>query len=273
MAIDNFIPELWAAATLERWVQESVFAALVDRKYEGLATKGNTVHITGVVPPVVKDYKAAGRVTTADAISDTGVDLLIDQEKSVDFFVDDIDEVQAAGSLADYTNAAADALIIDADEFIANMLVADGNVMAYSSVTTGDGAFDVFADARKALNLQNVPNANRVAAVNAAFERLLLDSDSKLTAVDKSGDNNGLRNATVGRILDFRVVTTNALPESDSPQAVFFTPTALAYVSQIDKVEGLRAETRFADRIRMLHVFGGKVVRPEGIVVFNELGT
>ena len=43
-----------------------------------------------------------------------------------------------------------------------------------------------------------------------------------------------------------------------------------AYVSQIDKVEALRAEQRFADRVRMLHVYGGKVVRPEGVVVFNE---
>ena len=273
MAITNFIPELWAAATLERWVQESVFAALVDRKYEGVARKGNSVHITGVVPPTVKDYKAAGRVTTADAISDTGVDLLIDQEKSVDFYVDDIDEVQAAGSLVDYTNAAADALIIDADEFIANMIVADGNVMPYSSLSTGDAAFDAIADARKLLNLQNAPAANRVVVCNAAFERLLLDSDSKLTAADKSGDNNGLRNATVGKVLDFRVITSNALPETDSPQFAAFHPSAVAYVSQIDKVEALRAEQRFADRVRMLHVYGGKVVRPEGVVVFNELGT
>lgn len=273
MAITNFIPELWSAATLDRWVQMNVFPGIVDRRYEGLATKGNTVHITGVVPPTVKDYKAAGRVTTADAISDTGVDLLIDQEKSVDFYVDDIDEVQAAGSLMDYTNAAADALIIDADQFIAELLVADGNVMPYSSLSTGDNAFDALADARKLLNLQNAPAANRYVVVNAAFERLLLDSDSKLTAVDKSGDNQGLRNATVGRILDFQVVTSNNLPETDSPQFVAFHPSAIAYVSQIDKVEALRAEQKFADRVRMLHVYGGKVVRPEGVVVFNELGT
>lgn len=273
MAITNFIPELWSAATLDRWVQMNVFPGIVDRSYEGIASKGNTVHITAVVPPVVKDYKAANRVTTADAISDTGVDLLIDQEKSVDFYVDDIDAVQAAGSLMDYTNAAADALIIDADQFIADMLVTDGNVMPYSSLSTGDNAFDALADARKLLNLQNVPAANRYAVVNAAFERLLLDADSKLTQVDKSGDNQGLRNATVGRILDFQVVTSNNLPESDSPQFVAFHPSAVAYVSQIDKVEALRAENRFADRVRMLHVYGGKVVRPEGVIVFNELGT
>lgn len=273
MAISNFIPELWEAATLMRWENEKVFPALLDRHYEGIATKGNTVHITGVVKPSVKDYKGNGRTTSADAITDTGVDLLIDQEKNFDFYVDDIDRVQAAGSLEDYTNGAADALVDDADQFIADMLVADGDVLPYSSITTGDNAFDTFVAARKQLNINKAPTAGRVAVVNAAFEALLLKADSKLTSVDKSGDNEGLRRATVGMILNFRVVTSNNLPEVDSPQALFFHPSAAAYVSQIDKIEALRAENKFADRVRGLHVYGGKVVRPEGVLVFNELGT
>ncbi|SDT85042.1 hypothetical protein SAMN04488548_11422, partial [Gordonia westfalica] len=67
--------------------------------------KGNTVHIPGVVAPAIKDYKANNRTTSADAITDTGVDLLIDQEKNFDFKVDDIDAAQSAGSLAPYTDA------------------------------------------------------------------------------------------------------------------------------------------------------------------------
>jgi hypothetical protein len=82
MAVVNFIPEIWSAHILERYLSENVFAALLDRTYEGEVTKGNTVHIPGVVAPVVHDYKGAGRITTADAITDTGVDMLIDQEKT-----------------------------------------------------------------------------------------------------------------------------------------------------------------------------------------------
>jgi N4-gp56 family major capsid protein len=273
MAITNFIPELWEAMMLERWENEKVFPSLLDRHYEGIATKGNTVHISAVVKPTIHDYKAAGRTTSEEAITDTGVDLLIDQEKSFDFFVDDIDTVQAAGSLADYTAGAADAMVEDADQFIADMLVADGNVLPYTAVTTGDTAFDVFALANKQMHINKVPSAGRVAVVNPAFEYFLLTAASKLTAANTSGDNNGLRNATVGQVLNFRVVRSNNLPESTSPQAVFFHPVAAAYVSQIDSVEGLRANTRIADRIRGLHVYGGKVVRPEGVLVYNELGT
>ncbi|SDU77254.1 hypothetical protein [Gordonia westfalica] len=45
MAITHFIPELWAANITQAWDAEKVFAALLDRQYEGVATKGNTVHI------------------------------------------------------------------------------------------------------------------------------------------------------------------------------------------------------------------------------------
>lgn len=273
MAITNFIPTLWSAALLERWMAENVFATLVDRRYEGLATKGNTVKITGVVPPTVKDYKAANRTTTADAITDTSVELNIDQEKSIDFYVDDIDRAQAAGSLEDYTNAGADALVADSDKFIANRLVLDGTEMAYSSVTTGDGAFNIIRDAVVKMNQSNVPNANRIGVVNAAFAGLLQGADSKLTSFEKAGDNNGLRNGTIGQLLNVRLVMSNNLPEVTSPQAVFFHPSAYAFVSQIDEIEALRAENKFADRVRALHVYGGKVVRPEGVFVFNELGT
>lgn len=273
MAITNFIPELWEAQMLERWENEKVFAQLLDRHYEGLATKGNTVHITGVVPPTIKDYKAAGRTTSPDAISDTGVDLLIDQEKSFDFLVDDIDRVQAAGSLEDYTNGAADALIEDADVFLADLLVADGSELPYSDLTTGDHAFNVFRDANKQLTKNKAPRSGRVAVVNPEFAALLLGADSKLTSFDTSGDNNGLRNATIGQLLNMRVIESNNLPEDDQPQAVFWHPTAAAYVSQIDKIEGMRADGSIADRIRGLHVYGGKVVRPTGVVVFNADGS
>lgn len=273
MAITNFIPELWSAQLLDRWIQEAVFPQLVNREYEGLATKGNTVHITGIVAPQVKDYKAANRTTSADAITDTQVDLLIDQEKSFDFYVDDIDRAQAAGSLESYTTAAGDGLVEDADRFIADMLVDNGTALAGTAPTTGDAAFNLIRDARKRLNLNNAPRAGRVLACNAEFEALLLGADSKLTSFDTSGDQAGLREATVGKLLGFRIVSTNHLPESDDPQFVAWAPRAAAYVSQIDQIEGMRANDKFADRVRGLHVYGGKVVKSEGVVVFGGSGS
>jgi hypothetical protein len=284
MAITNFIPELWAAALLEVWWNETVFAALVNREYEGIATRGNTVNITGVVVPTVTDYAAAGRVTNAEDITDTGIQLVIDQEKSTDFFVDDIDRAQAAGSLSAYADAAGVALVEDSDKFIADLLISNGTPLVPTGVTdtpgpgtlgnlTPDDAFNLVKDARKQMNKAAVPSANRACVMNAEFEGLLLSAASKLTTFYQVDDTEGLRNATVGQLLGMRMVTSNNLPAINSPQFVAFAPRAAAYVSQIDQVEAMRAQTKFADRIRALHVYGGKVVRPVGVVVYNGGGS
>jgi hypothetical protein len=285
MAITNFIPELWAAALLEVWWNETVFAALVNREYEGIATRGNTVNITGVVVPTVSDYAAAGRTTSAEDISDTGIQLTIDQEKSTDFYVDDIDRAQAAGSLSAYADAAGVALVEDSDKFIADLLISGGTPVSLSPSTTasstwggnlpgsGDDCFNILKDLRKQLNKNAVPSANRVAVINAEFEGLLLTAASKLTTFYQVDDTEGLRNATLGQLLGMRIVISNNLSAFDTPQAVAFAPRAAAYVSQIDQVEAMRAQNKFADRIRALHVYGGKVVRPIGVAVFNQGGS
>lgn len=276
MAVTNFIPEVWSAYILERYLAKNVFAGLLDRKYEGEATKGNTIHVPGVVAPAVKDYKANGRTTSADAITDTGVDIVIDQEKNIDFYVDDIDDAQADRDLLPlYTGAAGDSLATDADQFLANLLVSNATVMPWTAnPSTGDGAFNVFKDARKAMNKANVPDDDmRVAVVNAEMEALLYGADSKLTSWDTSSDTDGLRNATIGKLLRFRTISSNNLPEVDSPQAVFFHTRAAAFVSQIDEIEGMRAQDKFADRVRGLHVYGGKVVKAGGVYVYNQQGS
>jgi len=272
MAVTNFIPEIWSAFVLERYVAVNVLPNLFDRKYEGEARKGNTVKIPGVVAPSVKDYKAEGRTTSADDITDTGVEILIDQEKSFDFYVDDIDAAQANHDLLPlYTDAAGDSLAADADEFLGALLFDEGTAVDSVSVTDEKSAYNLFLDARKAMSKADVPDDGlRVAVVNAELESLLLGHDSKLTSFDTSGDTAGLRNATVGQLLGFRVVRSNHLPENDSPAGVFFHQRAAAFVSQISEIEALRAENKFADRVRGLHVYGGKVVKPEGVYVYGE---
>lgn len=281
MAITNFIPELWAAQMLDVWFNESVFAALVNREYEGLASRGNTVHISGVVAPTIKDYKtgvSGARTTAADAISDTGVDLLIDQEKSFDFYVDDIDKAQAAGTMDAFTRNAGQGLAQDADAFLLSTIVTAAHadnvldpVDLANATNPGNAAFNVVRDLRKALTKKLIPNAQRALIVNAEFESMLLGADSKLTAVDTSGSPDGLRNAALGRLLGFEVYVSENLPTTSKAQAVAIYRPTVAYVSQIEKTEAMRAQDKFADRLRGLHVYGAKVLRAGiGVAVYTD---
>src|SRR5690606_12953036 len=95
------------------------------------------------------------------------------------------------------------------DQFILATAVSEadsGNILDPATITTGDEAHDVIRDLRKVLNKAHVPLGSRVLVVNAEFEALLLSADAKLTSADVSGSPAGLRSATIGNLLGFRVV-------------------------------------------------------------------
>lgn len=267
MAITKFIPELWSSTMLVEFRAQAVFAGLTNRQYEGDLSRGNKLHIVSPVPITIKDYKANNRTTTADEITDTEIEINIDQEKNFDFYVDDIDRAQAAGSLEEYSKSAADGLVQDADKHLGALAVTNSTLVTPTApATDAKTAWNVIRDLRKALNKAHVPAENRVFVANAEFEALLLEHDSKMTNADQSGTTAGLREASIGRILRFDGYGSENLPETNKPQIVAFHRSAIAFVSQIQKTEAMRADNKFADRLRGLHVYGSKVVRPSAVV-------
>ena len=275
MAFADFIPEIWNSQLLLDFREQAAAAALVNRGYEGDARVGNTVHITTAVDVEIKDYAANNRQTSPDAVDADGQALLIDQEKNFDFLIDDIDRAQAAGSMDAYTQSAGLGLAEDADQFLLNLAHTGAETSldgSGSAPESGDDAFDVIRDLRKALNKLHVPRGQRVAFVNAEFAALLVGADSKLTSVDTSGDSGGLREGTLGGLLGFRIVESENLPETDEPQVVAFYQPAVAFVSQVNDTEAMRDTDSFSDRLRGLHVYGGRVIRPTAVATW-DVGT
>jgi len=270
MAITNFIPEIWSARVAEALQDTAVLATLFTSEYEGDASKGNQVNITGVIPPTVNNYATGAggnaRTTVAQDITDDGDAILINQEKAFDFHVDDIDRVQAAGSFEAWTTAAGRSLGEDADTFIGAQAVAGGidQTANITAVTNAATAWNAVKDMRKFMNKASVPMSERYLVMNAEFEAYFLENDAKLMAVDTSGVPDGLREAILGRILGFTLVVSNQTAEQELPHFFAAWRPALAYVSQIDTVEAMRSHTKFADRVRGLHVYGGKVLDVAG---------
>ena len=96
-----------------------------------------------------------------------------------------------------------------------------------------------------------------------------MSGDSKLVQADKSGSTDGLREAVIGRLMGFDVITSPFLDDS-APMAIAFHQPALAYVSQVNEQEALRDQDSFADRVRGLHVYGGKIVRPTAVQIYKK---
>ena len=281
MAFSDFIPEIWNAQLLMDFRERATAAALANRTYQGDASVGNKVKITTIVDVAIKDYAAGAggnaRTTEPDAVDVGQQELDIDQEKNFDFLIDDIDRAQAAGSLETYTESAGIGLAEDSDLFLlsvahtgadsANALDGSGDAPENASE-----AFDVLADLRKALNQAKAPRSGRVAFVNGEFARHLYGEDSKFTEANTSGSTQGLREAILGRVLGFDIIETENTPETDEEQVIALWTPALAYVSQVRDTEAMRDTDSFSDRLRGLHVYGGKVIRPTAVATW-DVGT
>lgn len=271
MAITNFIPQIWSGALLTRFAANEVVIPTVTRSYEGEARSGNRVNITTITTPTVKDYKAGGRKITPDALSDTQVPLLIDQEKAIAFLVDDVDRVQAAGSFDAVTADAARALVEDAESYVLGKMMTEGtNDNGGGTPVTIDSptkAFDAVKTLRVSLAKEKVPASQRFLVVNPDFAGFLLAEQSKLTSADAAGSTGELRNGVLGSLLGFTVLESPLLNPA-KPTAVAYHSSAVAYVNQIERVEALRDPESFSDIVRMLHVYGAKVIRSTAVRVY-----
>lgn len=272
MSIETFIPELWEAKMLVAFRQQAIFAGLTNREYEGSFASGDKININSPVPIEVKDYKANNRTTSPDPIATTEIEMFIDQEKSFDFYIDDIDRKQAAGPLNEFGKSAAEGLVDDADLHLATLAITGSDAVTPGApATDAKSAWNVVRDLRKALDKNKVPKAQRVFVANAEFTSLFFEHDSKMTQVDHSGTTAGLRDASLGRILGFNGYDSENLPETDVPQVVAFHRSAIAFASQLSKTEAMRGQNKFSDRLRGLHVYGSKIVRPEAIVSYTAV--
>jgi len=84
-------------------------------------------------------------------------------------------------------------------------------------------------EARRLLNVANVPRDSRVLVVGSNIEAELL-TDDKFNRVDSTGDAalSALREATISRLAGFTIVGSNAI---DADVAYAFHPTAFAFVN------------------------------------------
>jgi len=273
MAIDSFIPEIWSASVETEYTAGQIVIPTVMGKYDGEVARGNQVNITGAVTPSIRDYSST-RTIEAEDLDDKGQSLLIDQEKAWSILVDDIDRRQAAGDLGEWAGAAGRALREDAESFMIGRLLSQ----AFQANVTGSTPVNVneFSKAkaaalkiRKQLNDNKVPVDGRFLLVNSAFGSLLVDglSDAAL-----AGGSNELRNGQIARVWGFTVLESPHFAEQTKPIAIGYHTSSAAFVGQIQKTEALRHQSKFADIVRGLHVYGGKVTRREAVVAYVSEG-
>lgn len=342
MAIDNFIPEVWNATLLTELRKSHVYGNVTNRNYEGdISSFGDTVHITSIDNVTIGDYTRNTNLADPEILDDNEQLLVIDQSKSFNFYLDDLDKAQARNGGAIMDEAATSAawgLRDVSDRFLAAKMAGAGyglGVVDGSTVTNFYDKFIVPAGVR--LDEQNVPEERRWVVVSPSTYGLL-QLDSRFIKANESGTA-ALHNGLVGNAGGFQIYKSNNAPQANrsvgtvtgsssgttltsatpgtftqgdvgmtvtvtnggtnakissvnaagtvatvtvansgavnaaatlsggGQLAIAGSTIATTFAEQILKTEAYRPEKRFGDALKGLHVYGGKVVRPEALVV------
>jgi len=150
-----------------------------------------------------------------------------------------------------------------------------------ASATVGSGnanALQIVARMARKLDQQNVDSQGRWLVIDPVFKEILMDEDSRLLNSDFGGA--GLQNGLIlNNLHGFRVYVSNNLPSIGTGPAttggtnasnygvmVGGHDSAVATAEQINKTETYRDPDSFADIVRGMHLYGRKILRPEGLV-------
>ena len=284
--VDNFIPEVWSARILSSLKKSLVYGqpGVVNRDYEGeISQAGDTVRINNIGAVTIGDYTKNTDISAPETLTDATQSLLIDQSKYFNFQVDDVDRAQTKPDVMDEAmTEAAYGLRDAADSYIAGLYTAFtntiGTTVAPIAFTNVTDAYDQLVALGVLLDEANVPSEGRFAVVPPAYHGILLRDDRFVGSGAAAADAR-LQNGMIGQAAGMTILKSNNVPDPDADRTSFKVTAghriAWSFAEQINSVEAYRPESRFADAVKGLHLYGAKVVRPTAgaVLTWDEAGS
>jgi len=276
----SIIPTFWSATLLEDLKKELVFGSLTNSQYIGQVKYGQTLKIFSVSDVRITDYSPVtgfGDTWEPDrAYSKEAATLTIDNAKAFQFFIEDLENravlVDLMSSIMSETTYA---LRDTVDRYIAGLFETYATPYALNTTGTTEEAvvltsvkdfYELLVDVDTLMNKNNVPRTGRWIVVPPELRALLLKDDRFVANASSGQAYMSLLNGEVGQAAGFTVKMSNNVPSLTVPSGSlrFYAGTndALAFAYDVEKIETYRPENRFADAVKGLFVYGGKVIRP-----------
>lgn len=288
MAIEKFIPEIWAKQFDKELEKDLVFYENCNHKYEGIAKKpGDTIKILGLGEPTLTSYTDGKlhAVPTPEAIQDMSQTMPIRRIEEFAFYIDDLEKRQAEGGsglLAEYMNMVKYKVADKQDTYIGS-LVADANVKTTYNAgsektvvagTAGAGEVNILEAIDTALLLLLENNVKRTETITLtappAFVQML-----KNAYVDLDTDNSEMmKNGRVGRYAGIIIKESNNCYKTGAANSKVThiqvkTNNAIAFVKPYLHLESYRPDGYFQDAVKGYSLYDGKVVKPKEIINLN----
>lgn len=270
-----FIPEFWSKKLNKKLDDVGVMKDCVNKDYEGEIKKcGDKVNIQEVGDIEIQDHEAGTDLIYQD-LTATDLSLEIDQEKYFAFKINDVTKAQANQKLTDkYIARAAFAIEMIKDTFLLSKRadVHADNVVPAKELTK-DNVYQLFVELKKKLRTSNaISQKGKDAAgrrpwavVNPDIEALILLSPEMKDRGSALADKT-IREGTVYDFCGFDVmVATNMKTVENKVEVLAGIEDAITFAGQVAKVEHLRSESGFDDKVRGLYVYGGKTLLPKGL--------
>ena len=270
MALENFVPAVWASSLFVRLRKNLVHAAVVNRDYEGeIREYGDQVKINEIGAIAVTDYAKNTDMNVA-TLSSAQKTLIIDQAKYFNFSVDDIDKAQTKPKVIDGAMGEAGYAIGDVvDQHLAGLYTQAGNSVTALTVSVGN-VLQNLSNMQLALDEANVPNEGRFLPVPPWYHQHLVMATSgavSATAVPKVFDDSMIVNGFVGQLFGFNLLMSNNVNNNSTVWNLMgFNRSAITHAQQIARIEAYRLEKQFGDGVKGLFLYGSKVVRPAAMV-------
>lgn len=270
MAITNFISTVWSEALTRQLDNKYVAVANCNRDYDGeIVGKGSSVKVCSVGDVNISDYTKNSNLAAAQTLDDSAATISISQAKSFNFQIDDIDRAQSSPKLMEMAMAkAAAALANVADKYVFSLHTeaTSTNTVTQASLSESN-IIDTIVSAREKLLANGVPGSETtVLEVSPAVAALIM----KAKILQGSENTEALSNGCIGNFIGFEVfVSPNIAVSSGSTQCFARTKRAIAFAEQINQVEAYRPESRFADAVKGLHLYGAKVIYPDELVLVS----
>ena len=272
MAITNFIPTIWSENLLTSLDKQYIAVANCARDYEGeIKNKGSVVKICGVGDIIVGNYTKDTDMSSPQALSDTVMELKIDQAKFFNFQIDDVDKAQCTPKLMEAAmKSAAAAMANEADKYVYGLYDDAARVVYHSDINDGK-LLDSIIHAREILYENNVTDSsNIVFEVSPAVASIILKEN---LAITNSVEN--FENGYIGSVAGCKIyVSNNVVTDVDDFGNISFkcfmrSKRAIAFAEQLSEIDAYRPEKRFADAVKGLHLYGAKVVYPHEFVLVD----
>ncbi len=275
MSITVSDPVIWSARILAQLDKTFVYgAAFTNRNYQGeIKDAGSTVRILQIGDVTVADY--TGTLPDAEGLTDSNLDLVVDQRKFFNFVVDDVDVRRSILTLIDEGSKRAAIAMSDVrDQFVASFhssIAAQNTVGSDASpVTIGFAAgqtrpYDAFLDLTQKLDEANVGTIDRRVVLPPWFIRALkAQFGDRSSSLGDQVTENGLAGQVDGVMI---YQSNNVANVGGAKFKVMMGLPVITWADAIVKTETYRPEKKFGTGVKGLNVYGAKLTTPKAMAV------